>query len=243
MVPYAISLTSIPPRFDRLWPVLDALLKQRPAPSEVFLSVPKQYERFPGAFDLPALPKCVSILESNTDHGPGSKAIVAAQHLKGRFDTLIYCDDDWLMAPGWAAHLLKSQQNGEAVTGQGFDVDRLCRVSPSADGFCDIAQGFAGVLVDPDWLADAQPPSDPVARSVDDIWLSAHLAAKGIGIREAPLARSAITPAYDDAYGLQDQVTEGHNRAAANQRCATLMATRYGIWPEAGSKTAQAARV
>ena len=57
---YAITLTSIPPRFDRLGPVLKSLLDQDPAPDRVILSIPEHFERFPEAFTIPKLPNGVS---------------------------------------------------------------------------------------------------------------------------------------------------------------------------------------
>jgi len=230
--PYAISLTTIPPRFGRLGPVLRSLLAQCPAPTEVLLCVPQNYDRFPGRFELPTLPEGVTVLRGGDDLGPGTKAIMGARHVLNRIPRLIYCDDDWLMDPDWARHLLSAQQGAEAVAGQGFDVDRLRRVSASAEGFCDIAQGFAGVLANPAMLAEAEAPQDVASRMVDDIWLSAHLASKGVAIRQAPLARHAIHPAYDDDHGLQDQQFDAQGRAGANLHCAAQMAVRYGIWSE-----------
>lgn len=232
--PYAIALTSIPPRFSRLGPVLESLLAQDPAPETVYLCLPRHYARFPGPVVLPVLPAGVEVLRDAQDHGPACKALIAARHLRGGPGRLIYCDDDWILGPGWAAALLAAQRGQEAVTGQGFGVERLGRVSSARPGYCDIAQGYSGVLIVPDWLADAVPPDDAAARAMDDIWLSAHLAARGIGIRVAPTARQAMLPAYDDAHGLQDAVIAGAGRGEANRRCAAMMQDRHGIWPESG---------
>ncbi|WP_412506615.1 hypothetical protein [Roseovarius sp. SYSU LYC5161] len=103
---YAIALTSIPPRFARLAPVLDGLLAQEPRPARVFLCLPRRYRRFPGPVTPPALPPGVTLLRCDDDPGPAGKALIAARHLAGQADRLIYCDDDWIMQPGWAAALL-----------------------------------------------------------------------------------------------------------------------------------------
>ena len=240
--PYAISLTTIPPRFDRLGPVLRCLLAQVPTPAEVLLCVPQNYDRFPGAFELPAVPEGVTVLRGGADLGPGMKAIKGARYLLGRIPGLIYCDDDWLMGPDWARHLLNAKKGDEAVAGQGFNVDRLRRVSTCANGYCDIAQGFSGVLADPLVLAEAEAPTEVASRVVDDIWLSAHMAGEGIAIRQAPLARHAIRPAFDDGHGLQGQQFDAKDRAEANLQCVAAMASRYGIWPDVCPKTAIAAR-
>lgn len=224
---YVISLSSVPPRFGHLGPVLAALLGQEPAPERVLLCLAERYERFPGPVEVPMLPEGVELLRG-PDIGPGMKALEAARHVQGA--RLIYCDDDWIAAPGWAAALLARSDAHTAATGQGFSVRRLGRVSRAEPGRLDIAQGFAGVSVEPGWLKDARPPERVGERMVDDIWLSAHLAAKGIAIREVPEARSGLTPAFE-AEGLQGATVGGLNRAEANRACADWAARRYGVWP------------
>ena len=218
---YAISLTSIPPRFPRLTPVLAALLAQRPAPAHVFLAIPDRYTRFPGPVTPPDLPEGVTLLSSDVDYGPATKALPAARALAGRDMRLIYCDDDWLYAPDWAGQLLTEAD--EATTGQTWDIARLKRIGTGTD----IAQGFAGVCIRPEWLAarDMVPP--PEASSVDDIWLSGQLVRQGIPIRACPYARTQMHPAFEDAHGLQDNT----RRNAENRACAALLSARYGIWP------------
>jgi len=224
---YAVSLTSIPPRFDRLGPVLTSLLAQTPAPEFVFVALPRQYRRFPGPVYAPFLPNGVDLLWSKIDHGPATKALVAAQSLAEQDLRLIYCDDDWLYGPDWAATLLEGDQDA-AVTGQAWDIQRIGRQGTG----CDIAQGFSGVSIRPEWLSgvDLSPPE--VAWSVDDIWLSGHLARQGISLITSPAARAAIRPAYDDAHALQNCAADGKPRDAANRATATLLHENYGIWPE-----------
>ncbi|PWE29450.1 hypothetical protein DDZ14_17030 [Maritimibacter sp. 55A14] len=234
---YAISLCSIPPRFDALAPVLTRLLAQEPAPARVLLCLPKRYHRFPGPVLPPALPEGVTLLRCAADLGPATKALPAARHLAGSGMRLIYCDDDWLVPPGWAARLLDAGRPGAAVTGSGFSVTRLKR-QPAHDGRdpgrTDIAQGFSGVLVDPDWLAGPglDPPRE--AWSVDDIWLSGHLARQGIPLYQTPTARDGMIPAFEGRGSLQDTVMDGRSRDAANRACAALLHRRFGIWPPLG---------
>ena len=231
---YAISLTSIPPRFDKLEPVLRSLLAQRPAPERVILALPRNYARFPGPVTPPALPEGVEILRSDADLGPATKALPAARALAGRLDRLIWCDDDWIAGPGWARALLDGAGPNDAATGQGFSVARLKRLGgTTADGHADIAQGFSGVMVDPAWLAgpDTDPPD--AAWPVDDIWLSGLLAHRGIAVRTRPKARGALRPAYADAHALQAARIGGFDRHAANAACLDALTERFGIWPNA----------
>lgn len=229
---YAISLTSIPPRYPRLGPVLASLLAQRPAPCCVILALPEPPARFAPA-PPPALPKGVTLLRTATDEGPATKVLPAARALTGHIDRLIYCDDDWILPPDWAAHLLDAAGDTHAAAGAGFDLHRLKRQSHRAPDprFTDIAQGYAGVCIRPDWLAgpDCTPP--PAAWPVDDIWLSAQLARQGIAVRLTRDARRGMRLATDDVHALQHAVIGGRTRHEANSACAQEVYTRYGIWP------------
>ena len=228
---YAISLTSIPPRFDRLGPVLDSLLRQDPAPARVLLCLPRRYRRFPAMGNLPEPPDGVEIIWTKEDHGPATKALVAARVLLGSVDRLIYCDDDWLMPQSWASALLTAQTPGEAVAATGYSVLRLGRVSDTRPPYTDIAQGFSGVLVDPGWLADpALNPPEP-AWSVDDIWLSGQLARQGIPIRLASEARQGLRLAFEDTHALQDATIAGRTRREANLACVEYLTKEFGLWP------------
>ncbi len=229
--PYAISLTSVPPRFSKLGPVLQSLVAQRPAPLRVLLCLARSYERYPGAVQMPEIPAGVEVIRCE-DFGSATKVLEPAQQLAGQDVRLIYCDDDWMAGPGWAEALLAAGDAQTATTGQGFGVERLGRVSRRTEGCVDIAQGFSGVSIDPAWLRDVKPPHDPAARLVDDIWLSAQLGQQGIAIRHTIAARAALHPAYDDPDGLQYVTHGGMKRAEANQHCARLMHQKYGIWPE-----------
>src|SRR6056297_467317 len=229
---YAISLTSIPPRYPRLGPVLASLLAQRPAPARVILALPRRHARFAPA-PPPDLPEGVTLLHCATDEGPATKALPAARALTGHIDRLIYCDDDWIMPRGWAAALLAATDEGHAAAASGFGLGRLGRRGHAAPGRADIAQGFAGVCIRPGWLAGPGFTPPPAAWPVDDIWLSAQLARQGIAIRPAPAARKRLRPAYDDAHALQDAVIGGRDRDAANRACLDAITARYGLWPPA----------
>lgn len=231
---YAISLTSIPPRYPRLGPVLSSLLSQRPAPERVILALPRRHARFAPAV-LPTLPEGVTLLRVATDEGPATKALPAARALSGHLDRLIYCDDDWIMPEGWAAALLAASDEAHAAAASGFGLERLKRQAPrpSAPDLTGIAQGFAGVCIRPEWLAGPGCTPPPAAWPVDDLWLSAQLARQGIGIRLAAEARAGMWLAYEDAHALQHATIGEQGRAAANRACLDSITARYGLWPPA----------
>ena len=231
---YAISLTSIPPRFGHLGPVLRALLAQRPAPARVLLAMPDRFARFPGPATPPELPDGVDLLRVPQDDGPATKVLPAARALSGSGLSLIYCDDDWLMPPGWAARLLEARAGDEAVAAAGFDMARLKRRGRTLQDpeHTDVAQGYGGVLIRPEWLAHDWCAPPDMAWPVDDIWLSACLAHQGVPIRLRRSARAGMRLAFEDAHGLQDAVIQGRARHTANLACAAEAARRFGIWPE-----------
>jgi len=102
-----ISLTTIPPRMDRIGPTLESLVAQTAPIDAVVLWIPQAYRRREfGAFDLPKVPAGVEIRRSETDHGPATKLLPSLKRFRGEDVRIIYCDDDRIYAPDWAAHLI-----------------------------------------------------------------------------------------------------------------------------------------
>ena len=113
-----ISLTSIPPRFSMLGPVLESLIAQ--GADEVWLAIPERYSRFPD-WDggLPNLPSGIRLFRAGQDLGPATKILPAARELRGQDGQILFCDDDCNPAPGWAHRLfnIQSARPNEAVAG------------------------------------------------------------------------------------------------------------------------------
>lgn len=113
-----ISLTSIPPRFSYLGPSLESLLAQ--GADQVRLNIPMRYGRFSdwdGA--LPKVPAGVHIARCDHDYGPATKVLPTAHDLAGTETQILFCDDDLIVAPGWAERLFRLQaaRPDMAVTG------------------------------------------------------------------------------------------------------------------------------
>ncbi|RFP87797.1 hypothetical protein DZK27_10615 [Rhodobacteraceae bacterium 63075] len=223
-----ISLTSIPPRFDQLGPVLESLLAQSIA-ATVMLQIPQSYARFPGPVTLPALPEGVTVHRTPRDYGPATKLLGALE--AGTRGDVVICDDDCLYAPDWAGKLFAARRPGTAVSAHPYSVKRLRRVAQPPYDL--IAQGFAGVLLEPPLLGDdiLDPPRE--AFGVDDIWISAHLALARVPIVAAPEARAHVAP-QSAAAPLQDAHLNGRTRAASNTACLDYLTARYGLWPRSG---------
>ena len=95
-----VSLSTIPTRFDGLYPVLENLLAQDIKPDEVRLYIPHKFRRFPeydGGF--PDVPKGINIVRPEEDLGPASKVLFAANDLNGEDCDIFFCDDDMLFEP------------------------------------------------------------------------------------------------------------------------------------------------
>ncbi|AMY70857.1 glycosyltransferase family A protein [Frigidibacter mobilis] len=99
-----------------------------------------------------------------------------------------------------------------------------------SSGFADIAEGFGGVLVRPEFFTPEDRVIPPVMWAVDDIWLSGLMAMRGIPIwLEAGAERTRTDPNHEpDA--LNSAVIEGADRHQANRLCAAHMRERFGIW-------------
>jgi hypothetical protein len=102
-----ISLTTIPPRMDRIRPTLESLARQTAKIDAVILWIPRSYRRPEfGSFTLPGTPSGVEIRRSDVDYGPATKVLPAVEAFRGSAARILYCDDDRVYDPGWAARLL-----------------------------------------------------------------------------------------------------------------------------------------
>lgn len=199
---YAISLTSIPPRFGQLPQVLGALVGQVVRPDVVFLTIPKRYRRFESRA-LPALPFGVELIEPEDDPGPIGKLRPAGARYDG---DLLICDDDWLYAPDWAAAFLRARDDHPkavlaASSWESWRIGRPGRTVP---------QGFAGVMF-PSALARTIPEPPEAAWSVDDVWMAGHLPE----VVAVPDARGKMRPLAEPGALQLSSDRDAANRAAA----------------------------
>lgn len=271
-----VSLSTIPPRFDKLFPVLEHLQRQTAPVEEIRLYIPKRFRRFPD-YDgtLPEVPKGIRVIRPSEDLGPSSKVLFAAENLRGTDTDIIYCDDDHFYEPDRFERILAAR-NGHydrCVTAMGGDlkkswqiklrtqrmphaipwkknldyrlkrVKQIClqavtrqklrkppRQSFVNAGFVEIAKGYGGVLVRPDFFDDAAYDIPPVVWAVDDIWLSGHMERRGVPIWLANDIPAPNVNPEADIHRLQDAVIEGAGRLAADLACIKYMQDTYGIW-------------
>ncbi|MGV0961457.1 MAG: glycosyltransferase [Limnohabitans sp.] len=265
-----ISLTSIPKRFGGLGPTLESLLAQ--GADEVRLYVPATYDRFP-EWDgrLPKVPTGVNICRTDRDLGPATKILPAARDLRGQAAQILFCDDDCIVAPGWANRLfsIQAQRPNEAVAvyvrpAEGYVANpvkapgrrawqlpiryalayRASRLAHKlfgtpvgrrrpfvVPGYGEVFFGVGGVVVRPDFFDDIAFDIPDVARPVDDVWLSANLARRGIHIYCPWMA--ALPDASDMASqdALLDAEFLGKKRQELNKAAAQVCQQKFGVWP------------
>ncbi|MDJ0827498.1 MAG: glycosyltransferase family 2 protein [Rhodobacter sp.] len=98
-------------------------------------------------------------------------------------------------------------------------------------GYVDCFEGFGGALVKPDFFDDAAFDIPDVVWAVDDVWLSGHLARKGVPIW-------VLADEYDTQHtpaGVTDALhkaeIDGADRDAANRAGIAYFQQTYGVWP------------
>lgn len=125
MSPYIISLTTIPPRFDKIGPTLRDLTNQKAKPLEIRLNLSRQYRRFPGELpSLPDLPEGVTVHWSDVDYGPATKILPTVSDWQGKNIDILFCDDDQMYPPNWSSRFLDARNDHPetCIIGRGYDL-------------------------------------------------------------------------------------------------------------------------
>ena len=100
----------------------------------------------------------------------------------------------------------------------------------SKSGYCDVFLGVSGVMVRPEFFSQTAFDIPNILWTVDDYWLSGHLATNGIPIWLNADAPRRADRASRRLHSLMAMVHEGHDRHAANQACVDYYRQTYGIW-------------
>lgn len=101
-------------------------------------------------------------------------------------------------------------------------------------GVVDICKGYGGVLVRPDFFTDAAFDIPELLWTVDDIWLSGHLAVNGIEVWKVSREEKADKTEAASIESLIDYIYRDHRREQANMACIRYFQEKYGIWRKAG---------
>lgn len=204
-----VTLTSIPGRIPFLHKLEKSLKVQALKPDAVEIYLPHTYsKRSLGQFDISQVPSSFDVVRCD-DIGPATKILPAVSRHKNRGVRLIYCDDDRIYHQSWLQRLARlSDGNPEKCVADEVNSvpsrinERNWRLRPleyrlrrmlalgrwrplrvDRTYHANIAEGFGGVLVRPEFFTDRVFDIPAVAWTVDDIWLSANLNSNGVDIR------------------------------------------------------------
>lgn len=253
-----VSLTTIPPRMDKVTDTLNSLLQQTRTPDQIILNIPRTYRRSSYTYSsLPSVPAGVDIAVSDQDYGPATKLLPTLKHFKGQDVAIAFCDDDRIYPKSWLSNLLDNsvRHPDECITVSGGLITQIedyyrfinrpnpqflaplyrriysfRKRRPVPGGVVDILGGFGGVLVRPDYFDDAVFAIRDEFITLDDTWISGHLARKGIPIRVAEGAEIPSARDVADVSSLKDFKTGAMNQNAIDVACIRYFRETYGIW-------------
>lgn len=222
-----VTLTTIPSRAGTLGVTLRSLLDQSVTADRIVVAWPDRCLRSGEAYPDPSLPQGVELIRCR-DEGPATKLLGA---LKQEADAvLVVVDDDVIYPRDFLATLLDAHRaDRKAAHGwrgwqleAGRDPRDLRHVF--ATGIrqpvdVDILLGTWGYLLPPGALDDAVHdfadwPSE--LRWVDDVWISGHLARRGV--RRSVVVGRGLP--IDRTAGRCDALTAGVNRTGRNDQLA-----------------------
>lgn len=263
-----ISLTTIPPRMDKIAPVLESLARQSAKIEAVILWIPETYRRKGfGDVILPTVPKGVEIRRCPIDYGPATKVLPAVRAFSGEDVRIIYCDDDRIYQHDWAARIIAESdrfpgscicEDGETLLATRLRAfrstatyavlrkltlglypslhRRFIRLINPTRGKVDVAKGYGGVLIRPEFIPEDAFNIPEKLWTVDDFWLSGQMALKGIPIHKMvarPNSQRTMLMKVDPLINL---VHEGLGRDAANLACIEHFRA-LGVWRRDQSTT------
>jgi hypothetical protein len=97
-------------------------------------------------------------------------------------------------------------------------------------GYVDILQGLGGAVIRPEFFDENAINIPDVLWTVDDVWLSGLLAAKGIPIWLPEGIEMPETTDAHDIDSLYEATIEGVKRSEANRKCVDYMRQHFGVW-------------
>ena len=225
-----VTLSTIPARAHRIGPALASLLDQTVAPDRIVLCLPKVSRRGGQPYPPPDalnLPPGIDILPC-TDEGPATKLLPT---LKAEPQArIVVVDDDVIYPRDFIERLLAAHRAhpGVALGLRGVKVqpgvpfpalDHVLCSAIAAPVAVDILFGTWGYLLPPGALDGSvqdftgQPEG---LRWVDDVWISGHLARRGVRRLVVPTDRFPVETLASAVQAL----TDGPNRTGQNDAAA-----------------------
>lgn len=203
---------------------------------------------------LPDVPAGVEIRMAD-DYGPATKLLPALREVGSDDGVIIYCDDDKIYLPNWAAKLVEAAKTNPstAFAWAGCSLNEICdrhlyRHSMAAlatrlslgllqplkwkrpsQGPIDIAFGYAGVLVRPRFFSPAVFDI-PTGCLVDDIWFSGQLRLAGTPVYKLSGPVPIRNRRSAEFEPLKNLKIKDIDRSAADFGMICHFRDRYGIW-------------
>lgn len=223
-----VALTTIPARTGRIAPALRSLVDQTRPADRVLLAYPDRTWREGIPYPPPPpLPPGVELMPC-ADEGPATKLLPALAAEPEA--AIIVADDDVIYPVNFVETLLEAHRADPAAAlglrGVALDDDtdprmwdHVLATAIRAPVAVDILFGTWGYLVPPGAFDDAVfdfTGYPPALRFVDDVWVSGHLARRGIARRVVPARHLPIETGASPVSAL----TLGPNRSGENDRAA-----------------------
>jgi len=226
-----VSLTSTPPRFQYLGPVLEALARQ--ACHEVWLNVPRKYGRWPewdGATGVPEpMDPKIHVNRDCEDFGPATKFIGPALHL-GPEDLIVYVDDDTVYDERLVTNLLKWHRlDPKSAWGlSGFNFEQYFKGQyPRQHGQpVDVLEGYGSVLVKAGWIQQVLPEFKELLEVTwhDDMILCNLLEKAGLKRKTVYVPDANVGQVRQLQYGFQEDAL--HHVAGGSHQTNNLKILR-----------------
>ncbi|CAK0858007.1 unnamed protein product [Prorocentrum cordatum] len=191
-----VAMTTIPPRIQRIEPVIDAMLAQTWPLDKLYLSIPYRYNRTGEPYIIPnwLISKPGVQIARCEDMGPGTHLLNGLRLEQDPWTFIVVVDDDHIYSPDLVETLMRAAlaHPGNAVAAQGFlsvpgleiteDSPRYLQDQGFAAG--PVLVSYLGVVYQRGFFDDSVFDYSQAAEQCkyqDDMWFSAHLALKGIG--------------------------------------------------------------
>jgi len=256
-----VTLTTLPDRLPYLQPVIDSIRSQKLIPEQIELYIPQKYRRKDLRVDsFTAFPAGCEVVRCDFDYGPATKILPAVKRHANSDVALVYCDDDRIYDDEWLSRLVSASEKNpgaviaeEAMNSQArldtifwrqrpllYKVLRLLSLGQWKCGdkhssFFDIAEGYGGVLVKPEFFPDEVFYIPDILWTVDDIWLSGMFSKAGRKIikTQRTQARGSVpSPNSEEtqSVSLKNLVYRNHNRLASDYYGIKYMNEKFGVF-------------
>jgi len=192
-----VSLTTIPDRVGGIGRTIDSITRQAARPDLIYLTIPEICRRRPKkTYEIPRDirdNRFVRVIGTDYDHGPSMKLLGALQEENDPDCIIITVDDDHEYDERFIETLLffERERPESALGFNGWMVRPLIEENryvfieeyAGEPVRCDVLEGYRGVLYKKRFFDGTvfQYEGFPrTAHLVDDVWISAHLAERGV---------------------------------------------------------------